>query len=210
MKNTLLVLAIATTIAIVNASTVLAQQSAQQTIEAARAKAQETGIYREALADPDQSVRLATFEAMIGSKDPILVELALENGLASSDRVLRGLAFRHAILSRSTLVLNIAADPSAGQSNVEKTKKYIAEHGNQLTIRLYKVDMNTGSFEGATMRARVVGNVSGLVIDYGNYGNVGGSTKGRLALQEDGTVGGMVFETDRQIGGQFLANATIR
>src|SRR4051812_40423028 len=51
---------------------------------------------RAALRGPDPSVRVAAFAAMIESNNPALMALAIQEGHAASDAVLRDLAMRAA------------------------------------------------------------------------------------------------------------------
>ncbi|HRP36055.1 MAG TPA: hypothetical protein PLI48_09255, partial [Gammaproteobacteria bacterium] len=62
-------------------------QSAAEIIEQARARARQVEEIKQVLNDPDQNVRLAAFEAMVGSDDSLMRELALDAGINSTDQV---------------------------------------------------------------------------------------------------------------------------
>lgn len=63
--------------------------------------------FRDVLNGLDPNKRLVAFEVMIESDVPALREIALEEGLASSDQVLRALAGQTALLLRDTLAIKL-------------------------------------------------------------------------------------------------------
>lgn len=205
MKNLLIALAIAACV-----SSAVLGQSAQQVIEAARAKAQETAAYREALSDPDQSVRLTTFEAMIATGNPTLVDLAIDTSLTSSDRTLRALALKHAVLSRRELSVVLALDPSQQSRARQEAEGYLRAAGNQYTVVLANrdPDLTSGTFRANGL---IEGTVSGLTLTFANS-----SVKARFELQDDTTLAGTMFIKPHRIqggefvGGQFLASIRLR
>ena len=205
MKAKVLVTVIAMSLA-----TASMAQNAQQVIEAARAKAQETAAYREALADPDQSVRLATFEAMIATQNSALIDLAVDTALSSSDRTLRGLALKHSILTRSAVNITLVPAPNIRGNALAEAQNYISEFGNEYALRIsdYKLDMTSGTFRSD---GSIEGTVSGLVLTFSNT-----KVRGRLELQDDNTLAGTLFIERMNLprslkgGGQFQATARLR
>lgn len=205
MKAKLFATAIAMSVA-----TASMAQNAQQVIEAARAKAQETAAYREALADPDQSVRLATFEAMIATQNPTLIDLAVDTALSSTDRTLRGLALKHAILTRSEVSITLVPDPTIRGNAQAEAQNYIAKFGDQYALKIsdYRLDMVSGTFRADGL---IEGTVSGLVLTFASD-----RVRGRLELQDDNSLAGTLFiervnlARDLKGGGKFNATARLR
>lgn len=183
----------------------MAQPSAADIVEQARERARQLDEIKQVLNDPDQNVRLAAFEAMVSTGDPLMRELALDAGLASTDQVLRGLAFKHAVLGLSQLNITLTLDPAAPKESQEKVQAYLQKTGAnwQLEIDPKTVDLGRGYFQLPGNATRN-GNISGLVLTF-NYGY----HTGELYLQDDNTLGGSVYYS---YGGnhQFKATAPIR
>jgi hypothetical protein len=173
-------------------------------IEKARARARQVEETKQVLGDPDQNVRLAAFEAMVGSDDLLLRELALDAGLASTDQLLRGLALRYTVLGLEQLNLTLAPDASAPKPVQERVQAYLEKTGRNFVLNIDpdRVDLPRGTF-GAGSPSNS-GNVSGTVVtfDYGYY-------TGELHLQDDNTLAGTVYYS---YGGdhQFKASAPLR
>ncbi|MFX3658242.1 MAG: hypothetical protein ACN6I7_03710 [bacterium] len=183
----------------------IAQTSVTDVIEQARARARQIEEVKQVLNDPDQNVRLAAFEAMVGSSDALMRELALDAGLASTDQVLRGLALKHVVLGLEQLTITLTTDTAAPGPSQERARAYLEKTGPslQLEIDTKKTDFGRGMFHqpGNTSRS---GNVSGLVVTF-NYGY----HTGELHLQDDNTLAGTVHYS---YGGdhQFQAVAPLR
>src|SRR5690606_26965406 len=118
--------------------------------------------------DPDQNVRLAAFEAMFTSEDPLMRELALDSGRSSTDRVLLGLVRWHAVLGLAQLTITLAVDESAPKPVQERTRDYLVKSGNSYIAPIDPKgsDLTNGAFHSGNAKYR--GNVSGLVVTF-NY-----------------------------------------
>ncbi|MEQ8859936.1 MAG: hypothetical protein RIC56_14935 [Pseudomonadales bacterium] len=184
---------------------IAAQTSAAEIIEQARARARQIDEIKQVLNDPDQTVRLAAFEAMVGSGDPLMRELALDAGFASSDEVLRGQALKHAILGLEQLSITLSPDPAAPQAVQQRVQNYLEKTGASfiLNIDTKDVDLGKGAFHQAGNASRN-GNVSGLVVTFDYQYHTG-----ELHLTDDNTLAGTI---NYSYGGhhQFKATAPIR
>jgi len=183
----------------------LAQANTADIIEQARARARQVEEIKQVLTDPDQNVRLAAFEGMVDSGDPLMREIALDTGLASTDRVLRGLALKHTILGLAQLSITLTVDDSAPKPVQDKSVKYLEKNGNNyiLTFDPKGSDLNRGFFHPPG-NLHWAGNVSGTVVTF-NYGKY----TGELILQDDNTLAGLVHYN--QGGGhRFKATAPLR
>ena len=183
----------------------VAQTSAADIVEQGRERARQLDEVKQVLNDPDQSVRLAAFEAMVDSDDPLMRELALDTGLASTDQVLRGLALKYAVLGLEQLNIRLAPDPDAPKESQGRVEAYLQKTGAGYTLDIdsKSIDLSRGYFHKPG-NANNSGNVSGLVLtfDYQYYA-------GELHLQDDNTLAGTVHYS---YGGnhQFRAVAPIR
>lgn len=186
-------------------SSALAQTSAAQIVEQARERARQLDEIKQVLNDPDQNVRLAAFEAMVDSGDPLMRELALDAGISSTDQVLRGLALKYAVLSLEQLNLTLTLDPAAPKEVQDKSRTYLEKTGAGYVLKIdsKSVDIPRGYFQQPGNSNRN-GNISGLVLtfDYAYH-------TGELHLQDDNTLAGTVYYS---YGGnhQFKAAAPIR
>jgi hypothetical protein len=181
-------------------------QSAAEIVEQARARARQVEEIKQVLNDPDQNVRLAAFEAMVGSDDSLMRELALDAGLNSTDQVLRGLALRHAVLGLAQLTLTLTVDDSAPKSTQETTRDYLEKSGSTYVMAIDQKtkDLSTGAFNLPSY-ANHRGNVSGLVVTF-NYSNY----IGELHLQDDNTLAGTLSHARSGKAWQFKATAPLR
>jgi hypothetical protein len=192
-------------LALVFSADALAQASAADIIEEARARARQVEELKQILNDPDQNVRLAAFEAMVASDDPLMRELALDAGLASTDQVLRGMALRHAVLSLKQLNITLSADESAPKPVQELSTAYLTKSGNNYVLVMdpKTSDVTRGTFN-APGNTSHTGNVSGLVVTF-NYQYY----TGELHLQDDNTLGGVINHS-RSGAHRFKATAPLR
>lgn len=181
-------------------------QSAAEVIEQARARARQVEEIKQVLNDPDQNVRLAAFEAMVGSDDPLMRELALDAGLNSTDQVLRGMALRHAVLGLAQLTISLEVDESAPKEIQESSRAFLLKNGSSyaMTIDDKGKDLGTGAFHAAG-QASHRGNVSGQVVTF-KYSY----HSGELHLQDDNTLAGKVFYQWSSHNHQFKATAPLR
>lgn len=182
-----------------------AQTSIEDIIAQARERARNIEELKGVLNDPDQNVRLAAFEVMMTKGDPVMRELALDTGFASTDQVLRGLALKYAVLGLEQLVLTLEKDESAPEAVQENTDAYLVRYSHILVIDIdsSKVDLSRGYFVNPGS-SNQTGNVSGTVItfDYGRH-------SGDLRLQDDNSLAGQV-NYDSGGSHQFTATASIR
>lgn len=181
-------------------------QSAAEIIEQARARARQVEEIKQVLNDPDQNVRLAAFEAMVGSDDALMRELALDAGLNSTDQVLRGMALRHAVLGLAQLTISLAVDESAPKEIQESSREFLLKNGSvyTMTIDEKSKDLSTGAFHAVGQPSHR-GNVSGLVVTfkYSYY-------SGELHLQDDNTLAGTMHYQWSSNNHQFRATAPLR
>tara|TARA_R110000823_G_C15944668_1_gene500789 strand:+ start:488 stop:1102 length:615 start_codon:yes stop_codon:yes gene_type:complete len=178
-----------------------AQTSAADIIAKARERARNIEEFKGVLNDPDQNVRLAAFEVMVTNGDPLMRELALDTGFASTDQVLRALAFKYAVLGLEQIILTLEKADSAPKNVQERTEAYLEKYGQKLVINIDtgEVDLNTGYFSYGNK----TGNISGTVMTftYGYY-------VGDLRLQDDNSLAGHVSYANGN--SQFKATAPIR
>lgn len=181
-------------------------QSAAEIIEQARARARQVEEIKQVLNDPDQNVRLAAFEAMVGSDDSLMRELALDAGINSTDQVLRGLALRHAVLGLSQLTITLAVDDSASKPIQESTREFLAKNGNSYVMGIDQKtkDLSTGAFN-LPASSSYRGNVSGQVVTFREAYHTG-----ELHLQEDNTLAGTLYYQRGAATHQFKATAPLR
>lgn len=181
-------------------------QSAAEIIEQARARARQVEEIKQVLNDPDQNVRLAAFEAMVGSDDSLMRELALDAGLNSTDQVLRGMALRQAVLGLSQLTITLAVDTSAPKAIQDSSREFLEKNGSSYVMAIdpKTKDLSTGAFNlpGNTNQR---GNVSGQVVTF-KYS----THTGELHLQEDNTLAGTVHYQWSSSTHQFKATAPLR
>jgi hypothetical protein len=181
-------------------------QSAAEIIEQARARARQVEEIKQVLNDPDQNVRLAAFEAMVGSDDSLMRELALDAGLNSTDEVLRGMALRQAVLGLAQLTITLAVDTAAPKAIQDSSREFLEKNGNSYVMAIDPKtrDLSTGAFNmPGNVNQR--GNVSGRVVTfkYPYY-------TGELHLQEDNTLAGTVHYQWSSNNHQFKATAPLR
>ena len=181
-------------------------QSAAEIIEQARARARQVEEIKQVLNDPDQNVRLAAFEAMVGSDDSLMRELALDAGLNSTDQVLRGMALRHAVLGLAQLTITLAVDTAAPKVIQDSSRAFLEKNGSSytMTIDAKGKDLATGAFHAVSQPSHR-GNISGQVVTF-NYSYY----TGELHLQDDNTLAGVVHYQWSSNNHQFKATAPLR
>ncbi len=184
------------------AGVTFAEGSTAELIENARKRAREIQEIKQVLADPDQTVRLAAFDAMVGSGNATQREMALDAGLASTDSVLRNLAFKHALLGQDQISITLIVDTEASKVVQEKSVERIDRHGGNWVaiIDPKTVDLVAGKFNHPG-NSSMKGGVSGPQMTL-KYGDVGAE----MRLQDDNTLVGKVFID----GAQFKAKAAFR
>lgn len=164
----------------------LAQQSADEILEQARAKAQEIEKLKRIInEEPDQNVRLAAFDLMINNTDPIVREVALDAGLASADKLLQAAAFKAAIMNLERLHLTLAVDPSASDDIRKKSEAYLAKKGRAFILDIRNKDPKAGIV--TSRNKQLEGEITGTHLSY-----VWGYGKGILELVDDDAVTGQI------------------
>lgn len=181
-------------------------QSAAEIVDQARARARQVEEIKKLLDDPDQNVRVAAFDTMVGSDDPLMRDLALDAGLNSTDQVLRAVALRHTVLGLAQLTIALAVDDSQSKEAQESARSFQVRNGSVYTMMIDDKgkDLSTGSFH-RTGHAGERGNVSGLVVTF-SYG----SYSGELQLQDDNSLAGTVYFGSGQTHHKFKASAPLR
>jgi hypothetical protein len=116
------------------------QQSAAEVLKKANAAASEVEQLRQNLRSPDQSVRVATFQAMIESNNPSLVEIAISEGFASTDEAMKTMAFRAAAADTERVIFEPIGLP-AGQ-----VYRNYDTQANGLNFALQNYDWRSGTF----------------------------------------------------------------
>ncbi len=181
----------------------VAQQSAAEILERARARSQDIEELKKVLNGPDQNMRLTTFDAMVNSGDPVMKEVALDLGLASADSLLQGLAFKAAIMSLDRVHLTLSPDPDAPKNVQEMSARYIAERGSDYVFPLTKKDPQTGvaELDHPTYKLQV----TGTLLTFKRSGETG-----TLDLQDDNSLKGIVRGGYRSTPTQFISVGRIR
>lgn len=163
-------------------------QSAAEVIERARAEARQFNEYKEALEDPDQSVRLAVFEAMLAQNSAPLRMMAIQTGIGSADAIMRSRALQAQIMSMEQLHLTLAVNPDAPSEIQESTRRHLQQNGGIMVVNLQKKDPKQGTFSGS---GSIGGQISNLQVQLGNT-----FIKVNLALQDDNTLQGSYVTHD--------------
>jgi archaellum component FlaC len=109
------------------------------------------------LESPDQSSRIVAFYAIINSGRPSSSELAINKAFASSDEVLRGLAFRAAF--SLIKVMEIELSEPKNPSDREKRDLQHARITNSAMVDDIKYDVKTGKFSGNFSSGQVSGSI---------------------------------------------------
>lgn len=112
-----------------------AAQSASEIIEKARAQAKEVEQLKKVMASPDRNLRLAAFQAMRQSDNPLFRSYAIEAGLSSTDSLLKAAALKAAIFNLNGMVIDLKADPEAPDKIREISKKWLDEHAPSLVLQ---------------------------------------------------------------------------
>lgn len=200
-----IVIAIATACMVVGSFTssdlAVAQTSAAEMLEQARARAREMEELKAVLNGPDQNMRLAAFDVMVGSGDEAMRQIAIDTGLASADPLMQAMAFKETILGLSRIVLTLEIDTSQPEAVQAKAQQYANSNGYTYTIPIIGVDKKTGVF---TIYSSNTGQVNGLEVTFKNSYNTG-----TLTLVDETTIKGPVSLYKGGYGG-FIATAKIR
>ena len=114
MKNSIIVIAIVCVLAglFSGSGVAVAQTSAAEMLEEARARAREMEELKAVLNGPDQNMRLASFDIMVNSGDEAMRQIAIDTGLASADTLMQAMAFKETVLSLNRIVMSLEIDKS--------------------------------------------------------------------------------------------------
>lgn len=180
---------------------VYSQTSAAEMLEQARARAREIEELKAVLNGPDQNMRLAAFDIMVGSGDEAMRQIALDMGLASADPLMQAMAFKEIILSLNRIVFSLEIDTSQPDTIQEKAQTFLNNNGTSYTIAVTKADRKTGTF---TIKQSYTGQVNGTTLTF-KYSY----DSGQLELVDETTIQGPVTLYKGGYGG-FIATAKIR
>ena len=169
-----------------------AQTLAQSTIPAAaedsspaaileniQRQAGEIAQLRSALDNPEQSARIAAFNAMVNSGNSALEELAIATAFASADEATKALAIRAAFKSVQVLEVELSG-PQDPSDDTTKALEYIRRHSGA-TIKNIEYDPQTGKFAGKDRNDQ--GQVSGRNIAF-STSRCGGSLNNKEGTWE--------------------------
>lgn len=202
LMQRVLVVCIPVMLGLVMAGNGFAQDSVDQMLEKARARAAETEKLKKVInEEPDQNVRLAAFDLMIGSDDSVMHEIAIEAGLASADKLLQAAAFKAAIMDLDRLHLTLVVDSDASGEIQKNAQAYLDKNGDQYVLAFEKKDTRAGSISGRYFAAEVTG--TQLTYTFGK-----GS--GTLPLKDDNAVSGDIMMKPAKQTLQFVATGNIR
>lgn len=205
MKKNLTVLVLACMVAGLFAETgvAIAQTSAAEMLEQARARAREMEELKAVLNGPDQNMRLASFDVMVNSGDEAMRQIAIDTGLASADPLMQAMAFKELVLSLNRIVMSLEIDKSQPAEIQAKSQAFLDAHGNAYALTIVKSDKKTGIFNIDT---RYKGQVTGLELTF-NYSY----DTGRLSLVDETAMKGPIRIYKGGTGyGSFIATAKIR
>lgn len=179
-----------------------AQDSADQLLEQARAKAAEIEKLKKIInEEPDQNVRLAAFDLMISKGDSVMHEVAVEAGLASADSLLQAAAFKEAFMALDRLHLTLAVDPKASEEIRDASQVYIDKNGDQYVIKFRSKDVKAGTVKASNLAGQVIGTQFTYTLGQGN---------GALFLKDDNAVSGDITLKDGRNSLKFVATGIIR
>ncbi|MEA2093218.1 MAG: hypothetical protein U9P11_01490 [Pseudomonadota bacterium] len=181
---------------------IFAQDSADQILEKARARAAEIEKLKKVInEEPDQNVRLAAFDLMISKDDSVMHEIAVEAGLASADKLLQAAAFKEAIMNLDRLHLTLVVDPDASEAIQEASQAYLDKSGDQYVLSFDKKDTKTGTVTSGYFSAQVTG--TQLTYKWQKH-------NGTLSLKDDNAVSGDIMHYQRSQILKFVATGNIR
>lgn len=181
---------------------VSAQDSVEQLLEKARARAGEIEKLKKVInEEPDQNVRLAAFDLMINNGDNTMHEVAVEAGLASADKLLQAAAFKEAIMSLDRLHLTLVVDTDASDEIQGISQAYLDKNGDQYVLTFKKKDTKAGTISGHNFSAQVTGTQLTYTWGYSN---------GTVSLKDDDAVSGDIMHQNGNQKLKFVATGKIR
>ena len=181
---------------------VFAQDSVDDLLEKARARAGEIEKLKKIInEEPDQNVRLAAFDLMINNGDNTMHEVAVEAGLASADKLLQAAAFKEAIMSLDRLHLTLVVDTDASDEIQGISQAYLDKNGDQYVLTFKKKDTKAGTISGYNFSAQVTGTQLTYTWGYSN---------GTVSLKDDDAVSGDIMHQNGNQKLKFVATGKIR
>jgi len=179
-----------------------AQDSVDQMLEKARAKAAEIEKMKKVInEEPDQNMRLAVFDQMISNGNSNMHEIAVEAGLSSADKLLQAAAFKEAIMSLDRLHLTLVVDTDASESIQELSQAYLDKNGDQYVLTFDKKDTKAGTIKSGYFS----GQVTGIQLTY-----TLSRSNGTLSLKDDNAVSGDITHYKSPNNLKFVATGNIR
>lgn len=179
----------------------VAQSSAAEMLEQARARAREMEELKAVLNGPDQNMRLASFDIMVNSGDEAMRQIAIDTGLASADPLMQAMAFKETILSLNRIVFSIEIDTTQPETVQTKAQAYMNANGSTYNLPIIDVDKKTGIFK---IYSSNTGQVNGLEMTFKNNHD-----SGTLTLVDETTIKGSL-RLYKGGYGAFTATAKIR
>ena len=149
--------------------------------------------------EPDQNVRLATFDLVMKGEDETMKAIAIDAGLASADRLLQAAAFKAAIMDLERIHLKLELVEGTKSEMPKSTKKYLANEGYEFVISLKKKNTKSSTFTDSNQQ----GEIAGTRITYVNRYY---DTNGTFQLKDDDAIEGALT----MYGVKFKATAKIR
>lgn len=168
-------------------STTSFAQSPAEIIEQARAEARLIKEYEEGLTDPDPTVRIAVFEAMLKLPNPTLHKQALSYAFSTNENNLRVAAFKHHVLKLSQLAIHLSPDTSLSKENQQEAIKQINQNGNVYALVFSNIDPDSLTFEATDS---IKGQVSNLQLNATNSINNSNRRQINLTLTTDNILEG--------------------
>ena len=203
MKNSVFVITIVCVFAglLSGSNVAVAQTSAAEMLEQARARAREMEELKAVLNGPDQNMRLASFDIMVNSGDEAMRQIAIDTGLASADTLMQAMAFKESVLSLNRIVMSLEIDKSQPAEIQAKSQAILNANGNAYELPIVESDKKTGIFK---IYSSYTGQVTGLELTFNySYDN------GRLSLVDETTMKGPI-RIHKGGYGNFIATAKIR
>lgn len=142
----------------------VAEISAEQLKQRIQARSQRIAEFRALLNDPDQTVRLAALDEMVGSDDVAMRELAFGVCFNSADEAMRAICLRRKFADLGTINVEFS-DPS-GQKLADTQAKALQDWGNIYTFSVTEFDARTGRFKTAGTYRNGTGQLSGTRLTF--------------------------------------------
>ncbi|MES1924493.1 hypothetical protein T31B1_04180 [Salinisphaera sp. T31B1] len=174
--------------------------TAAELIEKARAQSREIEELKKVMDSPDRNLRLAAFQLMMDSDNPVYRELAIESGLSSTDNLLRSQALKTALFNMNALYVDLAIDQNAPKDAQEASANALAEGLPRIVIDFTQKHPETDSIDIRT------GNAGGSEIQGINYVFHASGRVGTLTLKDGALLQGPVTISDRR----YIGTARLR